>query len=289
MSKKNVSLFKKHNKIVRKYFKNDIPTFIWFIFDQIIFLIISILFILNLFSSLEQNITSYIIICGSFYLLLKFTYTNWTTKNKFFKKIFIFDYKLKLNNQKFRAQRSLEFIPIWFWICIIFYNFIIVVFINYEINNFLNNKIISKALLESMLNVMLIPSFLNSFQKLTQSDKKVESNYNNLIKNQYFSNESLFKDAKFVENYLNVEFKKNKLTSKKGLFIFINSKDLNEKDVLEIKKINEKILNEYSNLWSNYYELLEQNSVMKFSSKRNKRLFWIERIYDHIFLDFFKL
>ncbi|WP_151202546.1 hypothetical protein [Spiroplasma phoeniceum] len=140
-----------------------------------------------------------------------------------------------------------------------------------------------------MLNVMLIPSFLNSFQKLTQSDKKVESNYNNLIKNQYFSNESLFKDAKFVENYLNVEFKKNKLTSKKGLFIFINSKDLNEKDVLEIKKINEKILNEYSNLWSNYYELLEQNSVMKFSSKRNKRLFWIERIYDHIFLDFFKL
>ncbi|QED25663.1 hypothetical protein GL982_10615 (plasmid) [Spiroplasma citri] len=140
-----------------------------------------------------------------------------------------------------------------------------------------------------MLNVMLIPSFLNSFQKLTQSDKQVESNYNNLIKNQYFSNESLFKDAKFVENYLNVEFKKNKLTSKKGLFIFINSKDLNEKDVLEIKKINEKILNEYSNLWSNYYELLEQNSVMKFSSKRNKRLFWIERIYDHIFLDFFKL
>nr|CAI93829.1 hypothetical protein [Spiroplasma citri] len=139
-----------------------------------------------------------------------------------------------------------------------------------------------------MLNVMLIPSFLNSFQKLTQSDKQVESNYN-LIKNQYFSNESLFKDAKFVENYLNVEFKKNKLTSKKGLFIFINSKDLNEKDVLEIKKINEKILNEYSNLWSNYYELLEQNSVMKFSSKRNKRLFWIERIYDHIFLDFFKL
>ncbi|QIA75857.1 hypothetical protein [Spiroplasma citri] len=59
-----------------------------------------------------------------------------------------------------------------------------------------------------MLNVMLIPSFLNSFQKLTQSDKQVESNYNNLIKNQYFSNESLFKDAKFVENYLNVEFKK---------------------------------------------------------------------------------
>ncbi|ALD66457.1 hypothetical protein [Spiroplasma cantharicola] len=287
--KNSINLLKKHNKIIRKFFKTNLMSLFAFIFDQTIFSITLVLFITNLFIKESNDIVSYLIVGGSIYLLLKFTYINWFSKSKFFQLICIFDYNLKLENHKFKAQRSLEFTPIWFWIYIIFSNFITVIFINYELSSILSDKPLLTAILESMLNVMLLPSFLNSFQKLTQSNKEVESNYKNLIKTQYFSNESLFKDAKFSENYLNVVFKKNDLVSKNGLFIFSNNKDLTNNEILEIKKINDKILDNYTKIWSNYYELLEESSMLEFSRKKAKNLFWIERVYDHIFLDFLNI
>ncbi len=284
--KNSLNLLKKHNKIIRGFFKTNLMSLLAFIFDQAIFSITLILFITNLFIKEQVDALSYSIVGGSIYLLLKFTYINWFSKSKFFQLICLFDYNLKLENHKFKAQRSIEFTPIWFWIYIIFSNFITVIFINYELSSILSDKKLLTAILESMLNVMLLPSFLNSFQKLTQSNNNVDAKYKNLIKTQYFSNESLFKDAKFSENYLNVIFKKNELTSKNGLFIFSNKKDLSNNEILEIKKINDKILENYTEIWSNYYELLEESSMLEFSRKKAKNLFWIERVYDHIFLDF---
>ncbi|WP_342259188.1 hypothetical protein [Spiroplasma endosymbiont of Dioctria linearis] len=284
--KNSLNLLKKHNKIIRTFFKTNLMSLFAFIFDQTIFSITLILFITNLFIKEQVDALSYSIVGGSIYLLLKFTYINWFSKSKFFQLICLFDYNLKLENHKFKAQRSIEFIPIWFWIYIIFSNFITVIFINYELSSILSDKKLLTAILESMLNVMLLPSFLNSFQKLTQSNNNVDAKYKNLIKTQYFSNESLFKDAKFSENYLNVIFTKNELTSKNGLFIFSNKKDLNNNEILEIKKINDKILENYTAIWGNYYELLEESSMLEFSRKKAKNLFWIERVYDHIFLDF---
>ncbi|AUB31675.1 hypothetical protein [Spiroplasma floricola] len=283
------NLLKKHNKIISKFFRTNYFGLITFLIDQTIFGTTLVLFILNLVLKSQINWISYSIVGGSIYLLLKFTYTNWFAKNKFFKCIDVFDYTIKLENNNFRAKRAIEFIPIWFWIYIICVNFTTVIFINYELNNVLSNTPIMKAIVTSMLNVLLIPSFLNSFQKLAQSNVEIESNYKNLIKTQYFSNQSLFEDAKFSDYYLNVKFSKNDLTSKNGLFIFTNKKDLNESEILEIKKVNEKILQIYKKNWENYYDLLDSSSVLEFSKGSIRNLFWIERIYDHIFLDFFNI
>ncbi|AUB31671.1 hypothetical protein [Spiroplasma floricola] len=283
------SLLKKHNKIISTFFKTNYFVLTMFLIDQIIFGATFILFILNLVLKNQINSISYIIIGGSIYLLLKFTYTNWFAKNKFFRCIDVFDYTIKLQNHKFRAKRAIEFIPIWFWIYIICVNFTTVIFINYELNSSLSNTPVMNALVTSMLNVLLIPSFLNSFQKLAQSNVEIESNYKNLIKTQYFSNQSLFEDAKFSDHYLNVSFSKNDLTSKNGLFIFTNKKDLSDSEISQIKKVNEKILEVYKKNWENYYDLLEESSMLEFSKGKVRNLFWIERIYDHIFLDFFNI
>ncbi|AHI52799.1 hypothetical protein [Spiroplasma culicicola] len=283
------NLLKKHNKIIKTFFKTNFLTLLSFLIDQIIFATTLVLFILNLVLKESNDIISFSVVGGSIFLLLKFTYTNWFAKNQYFKAIYIFDYNLKLENHKFKNQRCTSFTPIWFWIYIIAANFTTVVFINFELSNVLSSSPVMAAILESMLNVLLLPSFLNSFQKLAQSNQDVEANYKNLIKTQYFSNESLFEDAKFADHYLNVGFPKNNLVSKNGLFIFTNKKDLTEKEISEIKKVNEKVLDDYKKIWANYYELLEQSSMLEFSKFKSKSLFWIERIYDHIFLDFFNI
>ncbi|AGR42172.1 hypothetical protein [Spiroplasma diminutum] len=288
-SQNTSKLLHKHNKLVKKLFKTNPFALFLFILDQSIFSLTLILFILNFFLKNEQKLISWTVVGTSIYLLLKFTYTNWFAKNKYFQLIFVFDYNLKLEKHNFKAQRCIEFSPIWFWIYIIVVNFTTVIFINYELFELLDTKHLMKAILTSMLNVLLLPSFLNSFQKLTEANKDIEAKYKNLIKSQYFSNESLFDDAKFSDNYLNMTFKKNDLKSKNGLFIFTNKKDLSEKEISEIKETNEKILNVYKEIWSTYYELLEQSFMMEFSSKKAKNLFWIERIYDHIFIDFFDI
>ncbi|WP_338984316.1 hypothetical protein [Spiroplasma endosymbiont of Diplazon laetatorius] len=288
----SLELLKKHHKIINKFFKTNYFGFSIFLIDQIIYAITLILFVLNLVlksKNIEQPEIGFSIVGGSIYLLLKFTYTNWFAKNKFFQSIDVFEYTVKLDNHKFKAQRSIEFTPIWFWIYIITANFITVVFVNYELNNVLSETPVLNAVLESMLNVLLLPSFLNSFQKLAASNKDVESNYNNVIKDQYFSNESLFDDAKFAQHCLNVSFDKNNITSKNGLFIFTNKKDLKDKEILELQKVNDKILEDYKKIWANYYELLETSSTLEFSKRKAKDLFWLERIYDHIFLDFFNI
>ncbi|QHX36714.1 hypothetical protein [Spiroplasma sp. BIUS-1] len=285
----SIDLLKKQNKIINKFFKTNRFGLATFIFDQVVFATAFILFILNLVLKISSPEVSYSILALSAYLLFKFTYINWFAKNKFFQCITIFDYSVKLSNQKFRAKRSIEFTPIWFWVYIIGSNFITVIFINYELSSFLSEKPVMSAIGDAMLNAMLLPSFLNSFQKLAKSDKQVESNYTNLVKDQYFSNESLFKDAKLSDNNLNAVFSKNDLVSKNGLFIFTNKKDLTEKETTEIKKINEKILATYTEIWANYYDLLETSASIEFSKSKAKKLFWLERIYDHIFLDFFNI
>ncbi|AUM62702.1 hypothetical protein [Spiroplasma monobiae] len=284
----SIDLLKKHNKIIGKFFKTNYIMLFWFLFEQILFGISFILFVLNLFIK-DVEWISYSIISICLFLLLKFTYTNWFAKNKFFRCIDVFEYDVKLESHKFKAKRAMEFTPIWFWIYIIGANFITVIFINYELKGFLEEHKILEAISMSMLNVLLVPSFLNSFQKLTEKNDGVDSNYLNVIKNQYFSNESLFEEAKFSEHCLNAVFSKNDLTSKNGIFVFTNKKDLNQKEVEKLQKLNENILEDYKKIWANYYDLLESSSSLEFSKRKVKNLFWLERIYDHIFLDFFNI
>lgn len=286
-NKPTVSLLKKHHKVIKKFLKPIYPLLILFIIDQSIFTATVVLFIINLFYSI--NIISYIVVGGSMYLLLRFTITNWFQKNKYFKCIDIFDFKLKIDGVKFVARRSVSFAPIKFWVFTILANFITAALIEFESSSILTDQPVLNAVLKTMLNVLLLPSFINSFNKIIESNKEVEANYVNLIKNQYFANETLFKETKFSENYLNLEFNKNNLTSKNGIFILTNKKLFSEQDINEATKVNEKILETYSKLWDSYFELLEQSSRVQFSKKGTKDLFWIERIYDCIFLDFLNI
>ncbi|PPE04559.1 hypothetical protein EELLY_v1c02390 [Entomoplasma ellychniae] len=287
-----------HKKITNKLLVWSLKLFILFLIDIFLLITVITLFITNMF--LDNNTLVWIIISLSLLILVKFTYMNWFSKNLFYKKIVVFNFKSKVDKHKFQAYREISFTPIWFWIFFVGANFIVAVIINYQIQGILlaygkGNKwngpgiFTFWAISRAMLDMMLLPSFLNAFGKIAEKDKAVESNYVKLIKDQYFSNKSLFEDVEFEENYLNLKFNKNNFSSRNGLFIFVNKDDLTRPDQSRMIEINKEILECYKEIWESYIDLLENRMKAKFNKTTVHTLYWLERIYDKIFLDLFDI
>ncbi|AAT75692.1 unknown transmembrane protein [Mesoplasma florum L1] len=292
---KRLTLIKTHKKITNLLLKTIPYLLFLFILDVVMLSVITVLFILSAFvlDRTAANIVRYILLGVSAFMLAKFTYMNWFSKNLYFKKIIVFKYKSKVDRQKFRAVREISFTPIWFLIFFVASNFYITILVNFEIQqNFVStgdNKVLIWAILRTTIDMMLLPSFLNSFNKIADKSKAIDANYVKLIKDQYFSNKSLFEDVEFEDNYLNLKFSKNSLTSKNGLFILVNKDDLTRPDQGRMIEINNEILDRYKEIWESYVDLLENRMKAKFNKATVHKLFWLERIYDTIFLDLFEI
>lgn len=291
---KKLTLIKTHKKITNLLLKTIPYLLFLFILDVVMLTTITILFILSTFilDGNEKNVVRFVLLGVSAFMLAKFTYMNWFSKNLYFKKIVVFKYKSKVDRQKFKAVREISFTPIWFLIFFVASNFYITILVNFEIQqNFVSedNKVLIWAVLRTTIDMMLLPSFLNSFNKIADSSKAVDANYVKLIKDQYFSNKSLFDDVEFEDNYLNLKFSKNNITSKNGLFILVNKDDLTRPDQGRMIEINNEILDRYKEIWESYVDLLENRMKAKFNKATVHKLFWLERIYDTIFLDLFEI
>ncbi|WP_029512198.1 MULTISPECIES: hypothetical protein [Mesoplasma] len=295
---KRLTLVKTHKKITNLLLQTIPYLLFLFILDVVMLSVITVLFILSTFilDGTAADIVRYILLGVSAFMLAKFTYMNWFSKNLYFKKIIVFKYKSKVDRQKFKAVREISFTPIWFLIFFVASNFYITILVNFEIQqNFVSPKdgaeniVLIWAILRTTIDMMLLPSFLNSFNKIADKSKAIDANYVKLIKDQYFSNKSLFEDVEFEDNYLNLKFSKNSLTSKNGLFILINKDDLTRPDQGRMIEINNEILDRYKEIWESYVDLLENRMKAKFNKATVHKLFWLERIYDTIFLDLFEI
>lgn len=303
---KNVSEKEKTRKLLVTHKKITNKLLVWipklivlFIMDILLLVTVITLFIVNIVH--YQPLMVWFTLVVAAIILIKFTYMNWFSKNLYYKKIVVFKYKSKVDKQKFRAFREISFTPIWFWVFFVLANFLVAVIVNYEIQGIVlryggegkewnGAGILSFwAIMRAMLDMMLLPSFLNAFNKIAEKNKAVDSNYIKLIKDQYFSNKSLFEDVEFEENYLNLKFNKNNLVSRNGLFILINKDDLSGPDQARMKEINQEVLDCYKEIWESYVDLLENRMKATFSKSSAHKLFWLERVYDKIFLDMFEI
>ncbi|AKX34096.1 hypothetical protein SLITO_v1c04430 [Spiroplasma litorale] len=285
MKEKKENLFKDYKKIIRKYVKFIPLVYMVFIIDVLVFYCLVALFITN--RIIEKDFLSWAIIAACLYTIFRFSFVNWFQKNKYYKKIVVFDFKDSVAGQGRIIKREICFNSINFWVILVIINFTTAIFVNYEVSTFLTNQKIMLAVTNTSLNMLLLPSFISTFQKIGQTDKNVASNYINLVKDQYFSNKSLFENVEFEKNFLNLKFTKNDLVSKNGIFVLINKDDLKQKEIDNMKKINDVILKNYREIWESYYKFLKEKNNIKVSKLKMHSQYWIERIYDHIFIDFF--
>ncbi|ATZ18022.1 hypothetical protein [Mesoplasma melaleucae] len=293
---KRLTLIATHKKITNLLLKTTPYLMILFILDVVMLTTITVLFLVSAFAlkDVAQVVTRFVVLGLAAFMLIKFTYMNWFSKNLYFKKIVVFKYKSKVDKQKFRAVREISFTPIWFLIFFVASNLWITIIVNFELQNTFaqsggNELVLIWAVFRTTIDMMLLPSFLNSFNKIADNSKSVDANYIKLIKDQYFSNKSLFDDVEFEDNYLNLKFSKNNLVSKNGLFILVNKDELTRPDQGRMIEINNEILDRYKEIWESYVDLLENRMKAKFNKATVHKLFWLERIYDTIFLDLFEI
>jgi len=284
------NLVKDQMKFINGLMKLKKGAFSYFILDQTILLSILIVFIYNFFYNISY--LSILIFIGAGYLLFKFVLINWFKINSYYKSISVFKIKLHVDRTKVYVQRNIDFSPLTFLFWTVASNFFTAVLVKYEILTFLETSpklTIVKAFTMVSMDMLLVPTFINSFNTMAAGNQSVTSNYIKLIKDQYYSNESLFDDVEFESNYLNLTCVKPNLKSKNGIFVLLSQDDLNNREAKDIKEINNEILKTYSKIWTSYYDLLQSRLKSKFSKSASHKLYWMERIYDHIFLDFFEI
>lgn len=284
------NLVKDQMKFINGLMKLKKGAFSYFILDQTILLSVLIVFIYNFFYNISY--LSILIFIGAGYLLFKFVLINWFKINTYYKSISVFKIKLHVDRTKVYVQRNIDFSPLTFLFWTVASNFFTAVLVKYEILTFLETSpklTVVKAFTMVSMDMLLVPTFINSFNTMAAGNQSVTSNYIKLIKDQYYSNESLFDDVEFESNYLNLTCVKPNLKSKNGIFVLLSQDDLNNREAKDIKEINNEILKTYSKIWTSYYDLLQSRLKSKFSKSASHKLYWMERIYDHIFLDFFEI
>ncbi|WP_115558048.1 hypothetical protein [Spiroplasma alleghenense] len=272
-----------YKKFINQYKKINYFNLILFICDLIIFSLVLSGFIFQIIqanSSKDSNqMIAYLVLFLSFYILIKFTITNFFYNNIYFIKLNIYNKEFEISKIKIEKKEIICSTPFWFLTILIFINIFSTIIINYQSDTAFENQPIISACISTMASILLIPSFSAILNKITEVKKPVVNNYTNLLKQQFISFKNIFKNYEVAENFEFISFKELSLQSKKGIFLI--SKDANYKK--EIVKFNEEIIKIYSEIWEKYYELLEISRSKNFKSKWQ---FNLERDFDKIFINF---
>ncbi|WP_156006509.1 hypothetical protein [Spiroplasma tabanidicola] len=292
-----VALLNNQKKFIKNILVFKPIKFAYFIIDQILLLLTVSLFIYAIAKgvAIEKGAKSWesiIILVLTFYLVIKFVIINWFGLNVYFKYIKVFEYSLKVDKNKIKVGREVDYQPLWFmtWtICSVIITAIICFYETQKIGTNTDTDTLIMSIINIVLNILLVPSFINTLSAITTSKKNIQNNYSKLVKDQYYSNESLFENIEWGDKQLNLTCKNVELSSKNGIFVTLNSDDLNLQESKDIGELNKKILNSYKDIWTSYYNLLQERLKNKFSKRASKQLYYIERVYDQIFLDFYAI
>ncbi|WP_339022554.1 hypothetical protein [Spiroplasma endosymbiont of Crioceris asparagi] len=278
---------KEKENIVKKYFKHIKWLYFIHCLDIILFILILGLFIsLTAFSHKEKWV-SYTIVTLGVYFLIKFTLSNWLSRSLYYYKIQVFNLVVNFKDAEINLKRNVDITSFWFIAMSILINMLTAFMMQWSTKDLIDNKI-WESVVFVLLNLMLLPSFLNSFQELISVEKGVDSRFINLLKNQYFLHKNIFNNAIFDENNINLVFEEINLKSKEGIFI-VKPKNFEKINYEIFNKMNEKILNNYKELWDFYWNVLDLKQKTKVKYWHKIKLKRIEKILDAIFIDFFEL
>ncbi|QEH61902.1 hypothetical protein SCHIN_v1c07050 [Spiroplasma chinense] len=278
---------KSQKKFISKLLVFNPAKFAYFVLDQLLLLTTLVLFFVEL--KKDQKWMTYTILAGTGYLVFKFVITNWFKINTYYKYVKVFNHSLKVDNNKIKFQRFIDYTPIRYIVWTVASNLATTVLVQYETNFLMDQSNLLKATVTVGMNMLLIPSFINAFNSINQNNVSVSSNYINLVKDQYYSNESLFDNVSFADRQLNLTCENIDLTSKNGIFILLSKDDLTGKESKDVAQVNKDILQRYKEIWAHYYELLQAKANNKKTRIQGNMMLNYERIYDHVFLDFFNL
>ncbi|AHI53869.1 hypothetical protein SSABA_v1c04620 [Spiroplasma sabaudiense Ar-1343] len=281
MSKTKKSL-KEYKNFLSQYRKINWFNLFFFIFDLIIFILVFAGFLtticLNELSQKEEKIVSYIVLGLSFYILIKFTVTNFFYSNIYFLKLNIYKKSIEIDSIEIEKNEKIDFVPFWFLVILITINIISTIIINFQADTVFENQPVISACISTMASVLLIPSFSAILNKITEVKKPVVNNYTNLLKQQFVSFKDLFKSCKPGENFEFVYFSDLTLQSKRGIFI-IDSTKKNKK----INDFNHEIIEIYCKIWAKYYDFL---MLTKNQNIKSRSAYSLEREFDKIFINF---
>ncbi|AOG60489.1 hypothetical protein SHELI_v1c05380 [Spiroplasma helicoides] len=281
-------LLKEQLKFVNKILVFNPFKFAYFCVDQVLLLLTIGVFIYGLIEN-KMNWLSYLTLGLTAYLLLKFVIVNWFKINIYYKYIKVYDFKLNVDKNKVKISRTTDHSPLWFLVWTVATTVITAIICQYEVQNLVETKNPLNATLSIVMNMLLIPSFINSFNAISANEQQVSANYIHLVKDQYYSNESLFENTEWGDKHLNLTCSNIGLTSKNGIFVLLNQDDLSTQESRDVNELNSKILETYKKIWSSYYDLLQNRMKEKYSKGVIRKFYWIERIYDTVFLDFFQI
>ncbi|WP_027063321.1 hypothetical protein [Mesoplasma seiffertii] len=273
----------------KKYFITSKPLLILFITDMVLFTAVCISFFTklglpNMNETIETTL-NYLIIVSSFYILLKFTVTNFMYDSMYFKKICIYEENIKLKTMEIKTNRVINYLPFQFVILMITLNIIIVVILNFEVELIFNDSEtpIVKVLVTTLSTLLLIPSFTASLNKISTIKSGVNNNYKLLVRDQFYANKDFIKNHEVVNDYEFIEFKDLSIASKKGLFLLANVKDAKcQKTLL---KHNLMVLDTYQEIWSKYSDFLEYINQEHTKGRDRRLAFLIQRVFDSVFID----
>ncbi|AUF83518.1 hypothetical protein CXP39_01770 [Mesoplasma syrphidae] len=271
----------------KKYFVTSKPLLILFISDMMLFAAVCVSFFTKLalpdMNETAESVLNYLIIISSFYILLKFTITNFMYDSMYFKKICIYQENLELKAMEVKTQRVINYMPFQFVVLMISLNIIVVVILNFEVELIFNSATIVKVLVTTLSTLLLIPSFSTSLNKISTIKSSVNNNYKLLIRDQFYANKDFIKNHEVINNYEFIEFTDLSVVSKKGLFLITDVKDAKCKKVL--LDHNLMVLDTYKEIWDKYTDFLEYISQEKSKGRDRRLAFLIQRVFDSVFID----
>lgn len=287
----NKQTIKHYKKYLKKYIKWNLFNLAIFIFDFLLFISIIIFFTITIFVKdlLEINkfIFKYFILISSFYTLLKFSINNFFYDNSYFKKIQIYNKEIKIRKTKLKISKDIPFVSLNFLVIFNLMNIIIALILNYQTGTLFSKQEFVKALVLTLTNLLLIPSFVSSLNKIFTVRKSTNNNYKRLIRDQFLANINLFKKYQPINNYEYIQFEDLELKSSKGIFFLTSFQD--SYTINKLIKDNNDILSLYQDIWNNYCQYLifiNSTNLNNFTKYKN---FYITRIFDQIFIDFFNI
>ncbi|WP_368487207.1 hypothetical protein [Spiroplasma sp. DGKH1] len=279
---------KEYHSYLKQYKKVNPLNLSLFIIDCLIFAIIMVGFIFQLANHKTNNplniIFSYVVLTLSFYILIKFTIANFFYTNIYFIKIVVYEKSLLLKNIKIEKKEVINWVPFWFLNLLILINVISTIVINYQAVEIFKDSSIISACISTLANILLIPSFGTILNKITEIRKPILNNYINLIKVQFVGFQDLFKTYQAAENFEYISFENISITSKKGIFVLNNLKS----DAARITKFNESIVEIYHEIWKKYVDFLKVTRHPN-NKRVQKKVYFIERVFDQIFINFLEL
>lgn len=289
LNKENKKLIRLHKKYLNQYLKWNWFNLAIFIFDFSLFISIIVCFIINTFIQHLSEITKfaikYFILTGSFYTLIKFTITNFFYSDSYFKKIQIYNKEIQINKTKLIMKKNISFVSISFLIVFNLMNIIIAIILNYQTSTLFSEQEFIKALVLALSNLLLIPSFVSSLSKIFKIKESANNNYKKLIRDQFLANIDLFKKCKPVNDYEYIQFNNLELKSLRGIFFLTSYQNNDIKN--NLIKNNKDILFLYEDIWNNYCQYLVLINGINIKSFNKYKTFYITRVFDQIFINFF--